>query len=91
MIRCVEMEELQNAIDEIVKQDIFKLVVSNKMNKDVEYNKITFVLKENDIKQYYQIEKNTDKQAFHENINIDILGEKLLEYVSSNYKQVDAW
>jgi len=85
------MEDLKNAIDEIVKLDIIKLVISNKANKDVEYNKITFVLKEDGVKQYYQIEKNTDKQAFHENINVDLLGEKLLEYVTSNYKQVDAW
>jgi len=85
------MEELKKAIDEIVQHGIIKLIVSNKTNKDVEYNKITFVLKEDDVKQYYQIEKNTDKQAFHENINIDILREKLLEYVASNYKQIDAW
>ena len=85
------MEELKKAVDEIVKQDIIKLVVSNKANKNAEYHKITFVLKEDDVKQYYQIEKYTDKQVFHENIDIDILGEKLLEYVSSNYKQVDAW
>lgn len=85
------MEEIRSAINEIVKQGIIKLVVSNKMNKDVEYNKITFVLKENDVKQYYQIEKYTDKQVFHENIDIDILEEKLLEYVLASYKQVDAW
>ena len=39
------MEELKKAIDEITKEDIIKLVVSNKINKDVEYNKITFDLK----------------------------------------------
>jgi len=90
------MEELKNVIDEIVKEEIIKIIISNKVNKDVEYNKIIFMLKENNIKekgmkQYYQIEKYTDKQVFHENIDIDILGEKLLEYVSSSYKQVDAW
>lgn len=85
------MEELKSAIHKIVQQDIIKLVVSNKINKDAPYYKITFILKEDDVKQYYQIEKSTDKQVFHENINIDILGERLLEYVSSNYKQVDAW
>ncbi len=85
------MEELKKAIDEIIQQDIIKLVISNKMNKDVEYNKIVFVLKEDDVKKYYQIEKYTDKQVLHENIDMNILGEKLLEYVSSNYKQVAAW
>ena len=81
------MEELKKAIDEITEQDIIKLVISNKINKDVEYNKITFILKENNKKQYYQIEKYTDKQVFHENIDIDILEEKILEYITSNYKQ----
>lgn len=85
------MEDLKRAIDEIAKQDIIKIVVSDKTNKDAEYNKITFVFKEDGAKKYYQIEKCTDKQVFHENIDKGILGEKLLEYVSSNYKQVVAW
>ena len=85
------MEDLKRAIDEIVQEEIVKVVVSNKMNKDVEYNKINIMLKENKKKQYYQIEKYTDKQVFHENIEIEELGNKLLEYVSNNYKQVGAW
>ena len=85
------MEDLKKAIDEIVQEEIVKVVVSNKMNKDVEYNKINIMLKENKKKQYYQIEKYTDKQVFHENIEIEELGNKLLEYVSNNYKQVGAW
>lgn len=44
------MEELKKAIHEIVLQDIVKLVISNKTNKDIEYNKITFVLKEDNVK-----------------------------------------
>ena len=85
------MEDLKRAISEITKEDIIKVVVSNKMNKDVQYNKISFVLKENNEKQYYQVEKYTDKQVFHENINIDALEEKLLEFVGGNYKQLSAW
>ena len=85
------MEDLKKAISEIIKEDIIKIVVSNKMNKDVKYNKIAFILKENKKKQYYQIEKYTDKQVFHENIDKDILGEKLLEFIEGNYKQIAAW
>ena len=85
------MEELKKAIDEIIKEGIIKLVISNKINKNAEYNKITFIFKENKDKQYYQIEKYTDKQVFHENIDADILGEKVLEYVPSSYKQISAW
>ncbi len=85
------MEDLKKAISEIIKEDIIKIVVSNKMNKDVKYNKIAFILKENKKKQYYQIKKYTDKQVFHENIDKDILGEKLLEFIEGNYKQIAAW
>jgi len=85
------MENLKNAINEIIQQDIIKLVVSNKVSSVIEFNKIIFVLKEDDVKQYYQIEKYTDKQIFHENISIDVLEKKLFETISSNYKQVDAW
>ncbi len=85
------MEDLKNAISEIIKEDIIKIVVSNKMNKDIKYNKISFVLKENKKKQYYQIEKYTDKQVFHENIDKDILEEKLLEFIEGSYKQIAAW
>lgn len=85
------MEDLKKAIDEIIKEDVIKVVISNKANKSFEYNKILILLKENNNKKYYQIEKYTDKQVFHENIDIDILGEKILDYVSSNYKQISAW
>jgi SAM-dependent methyltransferase len=52
---------------------------------------ITFIFKENNDKQYYQIEKYTDKQVFHENIDVAILGDKVLEYVPASYKQISAW
>ncbi|GAB6167895.1 SAM-dependent methyltransferase [Clostridium carnis] len=85
------MENLKNSINEIIQEDIIKIVISNKMNKDVKYNKITFMLKENKKNKYYQIEKYTDKQVFHENINLENLESKVLELVSENYKQVAAW
>ena len=85
------MEDLKKAIDEIIKDGIIKLIISNKINKNAEYNKIIFIFKENNNKKYYQIEKYTDKQVFHENIDVDILVEKVLEYVPSSYKQISAW
>ncbi|RDY23337.1 SAM-dependent methyltransferase [Romboutsia maritimum] len=85
------MEDLKKAINEIVQQDIIKVVISNKKNKEIEYNKIVFLLKEKNSNQYYQIEKYTDKQVFHENIEEDALGEKILEFMYSDYKQASAW
>lgn len=85
------MDDLKKVINEIIKEEIIKIVISNKMNKDIEYNKVIFTLKEDDEKQYYQIEKYTDKQVFHENINSDILEEKLFGHIQGNYKQLTAW
>lgn len=44
------MEELKNAVEEIANEKIIKAVISNKMNKEVKYNKIVFQLKERDRK-----------------------------------------
>ena len=85
------MEELKNVVREIAKEKIIKAVISNKINKEEKYNKILFFLKENKNQEYYQIEKYTDKQVFHENIELDLLEEKLYECIGNNYKQVSAW
>lgn len=85
------MEELKKSINEITNDNIVKVVISNKLNKDVEYNKINIQLKEKNNKEYYQIEKYTDKQVFHENIEKNMLNEKMLEFINGNYKQVGAW
>lgn len=85
------MEELKNVVREIAKEKIIKAVISNKINKEEKYNKIIFFLKENKNQEYYQIEKYTDKQVFHENIELNLLEEKLYECIGNNYKQVSAW
>lgn len=85
------MEDLKSAISEITKEEIIKVVISNKINKDVKYKKIVFALKEKANKEYYQIEKYTDKQVFHENIEKGTLEEKVLECLENNYKQLTAW
>lgn len=85
------MEQLINSIKEITSEEILKVVISNKSKKEIKYNKIVFLLKETKNNKFYQIEKYTDKQVFHENILIDELEEKILKYISSDYKQLAAW
>ena len=85
------MEELKKSIKEIVEQEILKVVISNKKDKDEVFNKIVISLKENSKNKYYQVEKYTDKQVFHENIELDTLENKILEYMESKYKQLSAW
>lgn len=85
------MEELKIKIKEITNEKLLKVVISNKLNKDIKYNKINIELKEKNNKEYYQIEKYTDKQVFHENIELEMIETKLFEMTFENYKQVAAW
>ena len=85
------MEDLIRAVNDITQDEILKIVISNKTNKEIEYNKIIFVYKETNKKKYYQIEKYTDKQVFHENIDIKDLNDNILKYLESNYKNLSAW
>ena len=79
------MDDLIKAIDKITEEEIIKLVISNKLNKDTEYKKIVFQLKEKNKKDFYQIEKYTEKQVFHENIEKKELKEKVEElFISIN-------
>ena len=75
------MEELKRTLEEVFKSEIIKIVISNKVKKDEKYNKNTF----------YQIEKFTDKQVFHENIKINEISDKVGELIFGNYKQMTAW
>lgn len=85
------MDDLIKAIDKVTEEEIIKLVISNKINKDVEYKKIVFQLKEKNKKDFYQIEKYTDKQVFHENIEKSELKRKVEELFVFKYKQLNAF
>ena len=83
------MEDVIKVIDEICNDEIIKVVISNKKNKEFKYNKVGIQLKEKNKKEYYQIEKFTDKQVFHENIEIDELKDKILEFMKEEFKQLE--
>lgn len=85
------MEDIIKTINEICEDKLIKVVISNKKNKEIKYNKIVFQLKEKNNKEYYQVEKFTDKQVFHENIDIEDLNDKILEYMKEDFKQLNAW
>ena len=85
------MDNLINAVDKIVEGQVFKIVISNKKDKENKYNKININFKESKNKKYYQVEKYTDKQVFHENIEIEDLNDYLLDYMENSYKQLTAW
>ncbi len=81
-------EKIKNFSSE---KEVIKIVISNKVKKDEKYNKVNISLKENNKNKFYQIEKFTDKQVFHENIKIDEINEKVYEIIDGKYKQMTAW
>ena len=85
------MENLKKSIDEMLNEELFKIVISNKANKDLKYNKIVISLKSSPKNTKYKNEKFTEKKVLHENIIINISSDKLIEIIYENYKQVAAW
>ena len=85
------MEELKKAIKEMANSKPYKIVISNRKNKDVEYKKVNINLKEAKGREFYQVEKFTEKQVFHENIEISSLESKIFEFMEEDFKQLDAW
>lgn len=69
----------------------YKLVVSNPMHKDMEVRKIIIRLFQQTGGYRYQIEKLTEKQAFHINIEVSDLYEILQTYFGTEYLQLGAW
>ena len=66
-----------------------KLILSNLTDKSYKYKKTTIVKKIIKEKISYQIERFTDKQAFHENIEADMLETVVLSEFPANYKQIN--
>ena len=81
------MEKLKNLIENIVNNGIRKAVISKPALKSNEYKKITVEQKGKS----FQIAKFTEKQVFHENVDLSALPEKLFEIIQGNYRQVNAW
>ena len=79
--------ELYTYMVQILANPVKKLVISHPKTKSALYKKININRK----KDYYQIEKYTDKQVFHENIKTEQLLDKCIELIDGQYLQVNAW
>ncbi|MBQ5857798.1 MAG: SAM-dependent methyltransferase, partial [Peptococcaceae bacterium] len=81
------MSELKQYISEMLAAPVNKVVLSHPKSESEAYKKISIVKK----KDFYQIEKYTDKQVFHENLAANELPERVLELVDGHYLQVNAF
>ena len=78
-------------IKKLIADKPYKLILSNKASKENEFNKVVITKKVIKNTPMYQIEKFTNTQAFHININEADLENILNEYLDVQYKQLNAW
>ncbi len=83
----LQQTELYQYMHQILSAPIGKLVMSHPKVKSEPYKKVVINRK----KDYFQIEKYTDKQVFHENVKQEDLFDKCMELVDGHYLQVNAW
>lgn len=81
------MEEIRKYLEDIVAEIPVKLVFSEKRDKDAVYKKAEIQRKKNG----YQIERFTEKQAFHENIEVDSLLERCIDMFTTEFRQLNIW
>ena len=81
------MGELLNYIEKMCQDDLVKIVISKPKKAIEEFKKIVVVQK----KEFFQIEKYTKTQVFHENIAGKDLSAKLNELIESHFLQVNAF
>ena len=79
------MEQIYEALKEVLASQPYKLVLSS--GKGCEYQKIVVQLKGD----YYQIEKYTQKQVFHENVKPAELEEALHALLELGYRQLNSY
>lgn len=81
--------ELLGYIEEISKAKPLRLVFSNKYDKNYDYKKVKVNLVSTKGKDFYQLEKFTDKQVFHENIDPQALASCIGDLLRS-FRQLTA-
>ncbi len=81
------MSDWKQYVTEMLTAPITKAVISHPKTKSEPYKKISIQRK----KDFFQIEKYTDKQVFHENVKANELLSRCLELIDGHYLQVNAW
>ncbi len=84
------LKKLTEITSEIISSEPYKMVLSNPRDNSTEYKKVVIQNKCIGSGRMYQIEKYTQTQVFHTNIESEDLRAKLQSYMES-YKQVNVW
>ena len=77
---------VEETIKELFQNSLIKGVISNPKG-ETEFRKIRF----RQLEDAYQIEKLTQKQAFHSECEKELLADTVTEFIRQGFRQVDAW
>lgn len=80
------MQQLEQYFSQLIEESFYKLIIS-KPKRNEEYKKIIIEKKET----FYQISKYTEKQVFHENVNVIDLVKRCVDLTADHFLQVNAW
>jgi len=81
------MDKLSEHLNKVLSNSPYKLVISAPVGKTQKYRKIAINLK----KDYYQAEKYTQKQVFHENFSKEEIKDFCMALLSGQYRELNAW
>ena len=81
------MNTISQYVSYIADQSPLKIVISKPASKGEAFLKIVIDRKEN----YYQLAKYTDKQVFHENMDLSQLSSRCAKLLGNTYLQLNAW
>ena len=79
------MDDLYKYVETIFKDDIYKCVFSDNRNKESKLKKAVAEIKNDK----FQVERLTEKQAFHENIGIDEIKDTIYAMAEEGFKQMN--
>ena len=88
--RSIIVEEIQNGIREICESVPYKIVCSQSSGGEYIYKRVEITKKVLKARHMYQIERFTDKQAFHENIEVENLESSLIELME-HFRQLNSF
>lgn len=80
--------ELKKVLEQTLKDSFVKIILSNPTKKSNHYQRVVFMGKQVKGKMIVQIEKFTDKQVFHENIDMENVLDRILELMI-DFKQLN--
>lgn len=81
------MNTLEQYFNQLIEENVYKLIISNPRKKDGEFKKIVIEKKDS----YYQFSKYTQKQVFHENVSVCDTASRCLSLTEGLFSQVNAW